>query len=230
MKERKKTTLFTFLINLSGGIFLGILAVYLFINLAETLKWLGAPFLLLPDALGIIERPAKDETLEIVSLDGETFTFELAKPGSYLVYVSAKGGIILISDLNLTLNGPEGRVPVVMINKGAKPYDTPLLRGYAGFRFVIEEAGSYRLYVQNAAPRQIAVLGIAYDYITGHESVFAWSMVVQVGVVLAVAGLVFYWRVYQPTERQKEVIAVEQLKRRGNFEDFLEEYKREQHK
>lgn len=230
MKVRKQTTLPQFILNLCGGLLLGSLIIYLFLNLAEAIKWLGAPFLLLPDAMNIVERPTRDETVEIVSLDGETTTFELTNPGPYLIYISAKGGVVLISDLTLILNGPEGRIPVIMINKGAKPYDTPLLHGYAGFRFVIEQAGSYRLHVQNAASDQIAVFGIVYDYITGNEATFAWAMGIQITIVLVVAGLVYYRRVYLPTQKREEEIAVEQLKRRGDFEEFLEGYQREQRK
>lgn len=219
-----------FLLRVFGAISGGFLLIYLFVNLAEAVKWFGTPFLLLPDALGLIERVRGEETHKFVTAMRQSYELTLDKPGDYLIYLDAQGGFIMESDVTLSLSGPDGRVRIAPTGRGVKPYDTPILKGFPGLRFTINQPGNYQLGIQPNLDGQIVVIGIAPDYITDNVTLHAWAINLQIGLIVAIVGFVYYRRYHQPKAQREETIAVEQVKRRGDFEEFLEEYKREQTK
>lgn len=216
-----------FILRVVGAVVGGFLLLYLFLNLAETIKWFCTPFLLLPDALGIIERVQPEETHEFITATQQRVELTLDKPGAYLVYLDAQSGFIIESDVTLSLSGPDGRVSILPTGRGAKPYDTPLLHGFPGFRFTINQPGIYQLNIKPNLSRQTVIIGIAPDYISGETAFFTWAINLQVGLIVTVVGFVYYRRIYRPKAQREETIAVEQVKRRGDLEDFLEDYQRE---
>ena len=216
-----------FLLRVWGAIIGGFLLIYIFLNLAEAVKWFGTPFLLLPDALGLIERAHADETHEFSTNTRQSYPLALEKPGPYLIFLDAQGAFIMESDVTLTLSGPDGRVPIAPAGRGVKPYDTPWLKGFPGFRFTINEPGSYQLTIQPNLARQTVIIGIAPDYASGKTTLHAWAINLQIGLIVILVGFVYYRRYYLPGAEREETIALEQVKRRGDFEEFLEEFKRE---
>lgn len=228
MKYKKKQTWPRFMFKVFMVLTLGFLSIYLFLDLTNTIKWLGAPFLLIPDALGVIDRVRPEETHEFITSTRQSYEIALDKPGTYLIYLDAQGGFIIESDVTLSLSGPDGQVRIVPSGRGAKAYDTFLLHGFPAFRFTIEQPGTHLLNIRPNLNHQIVVIGIAPDYINGNTMLFAWAINLQVGLIVAVIGVVYYQRVYRPKTQREETIAVEQVKRRGDFEEFIEEYKHEQ--
>jgi len=219
-----------FLLRTVGAIGGSVLLISLFLNLAEAVKWFGTPFLLLPDALGLIERVRADETHEFVTNTRQSYPLTLEKPGPYLIFLDAQDGFIMESDVTLTLSGPNGQVQITPAGRGVKPYDTPWLKGFPGFRFTINEPGNYQLGIRPNLDGQTVVIGIAPDYANAKTTLHTWAINLQIGLIVIIVGFVYYRRTYLPQATREEEMAVTQVKRRGDFEEFLEEYKREQPK
>jgi hypothetical protein len=88
----------------------------------------------------------------------------------------------------MTLHGTGERTSMTEVKCGLRLYDTPFARGRPLYGFEIEQAGTYHLIYS----RRPVMVSFVPDYTTGRESVLAWSIGIQFGVILAViCGLLY---------------------------------------
>ena len=74
-----------------GGIFLVLCGAIAFLNPTEVVKWVGRPFMIMPDILGIVDWPSNDEVGRAVGPQGSVHVVELTKTGPYFLYRSFLG-------------------------------------------------------------------------------------------------------------------------------------------
>ena len=168
----------------------------------EIIKATGAVFLVVPQQLGLVRQVMPGE-VQAIDLFAQEQQVTLTQPGRYFVYYDFP----LFVDstvhfswnspprLMMTLHGTDERTLMTEVEHGLRFYDTPFARGRPLYGFEIEQAGTYHLIY---SPRPVKVSFVP-DYTTGRESVLAWSIGMQFGVILAViCGLLYRrWRLRQ---------------------------------
>jgi hypothetical protein len=179
-----------------GVALLGLLC-YVTWSLGSMVKVLGAPFLFLPDKLGIIHQVHRAEVISF-QLSQSPMTVTLAA-GRYAVYV-ADIDLLTATDLLIEAGGPPWLAvksldtgqsqPVSFIRRGMAFYDTPLAPGRPIMSFAAPAAGRYQL---TQAPRPMKA-AIVPDYTSGHETLLLLIYVVQLAVILGVPALLYYRR------------------------------------
>lgn len=200
----------------------GILA---FLNLGEVVKWVGQPLLILPDLLGIVDQPSRDEVIVFQGLPGGDTEVTLPEAGSYLVYVGFWQG--WGDGPWLTINGPNGTYPVSSAYRGARPYDTPHAPGVLRYRFRVDRAGQYGITLSSydEQPDQIFTYTLVRDYLTGRESAIAAAMGLQVIAVVMVILFLIYRRFLRPDPEKEAADARDMDRRRSALDDFLDHKK-----
>jgi hypothetical protein len=182
-------------IIIAGVIFLIILA--LFWLLSDTVKFVGAPFLYLPDKLGLVRQVGSTE-IQAIDLAFTPATITLAQPGRYLVFT----GDYKLLQLNVAIDArskpwlsmqasnTKRPVTVTHVARGLRPYDTPLTRGRPIFAFEIATPGTYEF----RYPTEKASIALVPDYTTGNEVTITLVYVFQIAVIGFVLGAVSYRR------------------------------------
>ncbi len=179
-----------------GVAVLGLLC-YVAWSLGSVVKVLGAPFLFLPDKLGIIRQVHRAEVISF-HLNQSPTTVTLAA-GRYAVYV-ADIDLLTATDLIIEADGPPWLAvksldtgqpqPVSFITRGMALYDTPLAPGRPIMSFAAPAAGRYEL-TQTPRPVQAALVP---DYTSGHETRLLLIYIVQLAVILGVPALLYVRR------------------------------------
>lgn len=206
-----------------GGIILSIVVIIAFLNLTEVIKWVGQPFLILPDALGLIDRPSKDEVVKIVGTPDSTFQIELKRVGSYNVFLNTWDN--WEPGPSIRLSGEDGPVDLEFSPRGARPYDSPFGRGYVEYRFEIDEPGQYtvgygRMESNSSATFEIALVP---DYVSGNEATIRWAFIIQIGLILGITAVVVYFRKIRPARGQLAQKFKVQGKKRDTMDDFFQD-------
>jgi hypothetical protein len=182
-------------IIIAGIVFLIILA--LFWLLSDTVKFAGAPFLYLPDKLGIV-RQVRSTEIQAINLAFTPTTITLAQPGRYLVFTGDYKLLQLnvASDarskpwLSVRALGTNRPVTVTHVARGLRLYDTPLTRGRPIFAFEIATPGAYEF----RYPTEKAGIALVPDYTTGNEGMITLVYVFQIAAIGFVLGAAFYHR------------------------------------
>lgn len=179
-----------------GVAVLGLLC-YVAWSLGSVVKVLGAPFLFLPDKLGIIRQVHRAEVISF-HLNQSPTTVTLAA-GRYAVYV-ADIDLLTATDLIIEADGPPWLAvksldtgqpqPVSFITRGMALYDTPLAPGRPIMSFAAPAAGRYEL---TQAPRPVEA-ALVPDYTSGHETRLLLIYIVQLAVILGVPALLYVRR------------------------------------
>jgi hypothetical protein len=205
------------------GMLIAAVCLGLLFSASSVVKWVGAPFLILPRALGIIGGFAPHEIVEIPLGSPPTgVTFPAAE--SYAVYVSDLR-LLEVADVISDSGAPPWlvlqredtgeSVPVEAIARGLIPFDEPRVPGRPVYRFTIEEPGTYAV----THPRSVSSAFLVPDRITGKESQLAWAAVIQLALLAIPVLWVFMprylerrrrWRAHQKERRA----ATEHVRRR----------------
>lgn len=163
--------------------------------LPDVIKATGAVFLVVPQRLGLVRQVMPGE-VQAIDLFVREQQVTLTQPGRYFVYYDfpfvADRTVYFTWDspprLMMTLHGTGERTTMTEVKRGLRPYDTPFARGRPIYGFEIEQAGTYHL----IHPHRPVMVSFVPDYTTGRESVLAWSIGMQFGVILAViCGLLY---------------------------------------
>src|SRR5262245_22209004 len=115
-------------IVIAGVIFVIILA--LFWLLSDTVKFVGAPFLYLPDKLGIVRQVSSTE-IQAINLAFTPTIITLAQPGRYMVFTGDNKLLQLNAASNdriapwLSMRAFDTNTPVTVtqVARGLRPYD-----------------------------------------------------------------------------------------------------------
>ncbi len=201
-----------------GVVVLGLLCVVAW-SLGSMVKVLGAPFLYLPDKLGIIRQVHRAEVISF-QLSQSPTTVTLAA-GRYALYL-ADIDLLASTDLMIEAGGSPWLAvksldtgqsqPVSFITRGMALYDTPFAPGRPIMSFTAPVAGRYQL---TQVPRPIEA-AVVPDYTSGHETLLLLIYIVQLAVILGVPALLYYVR----HREEWEMTAALRAQRRSEADAF----------
>lgn len=191
------------------GVLLFIVLLVAFLSLGDILKYAGAPFLFLPCKLGMVEEVSSNEVVSF-RLESRQTSLKFAAPGHYVLY-TADYDLLTISDeigisgsppwLNINNTAAGEAVEVVYVNRGLRMYDSVLARGRPIYRFLIENPGVYTL----DYPTRKAQVSILPDATFGKETMLFLAYALQIGVILAPLGFLYYRRRRRNIRRIREI-------------------------
>lgn len=192
----------------------------------ETVKWIGAPFLLLPRALGIV--PAADaEAARWINLKQDSPVLEIPAAGTYSLYAAddvmqLRANMLSNTDVawvRLRLADAvdaSGDITGTTVKRGAAIYDVTEIRGRPVVSFRLAAAGRYTLIY----PQQTGQLVFAADPVTGREGVILASIAVQVLVIAAVV-MAAAWPGIRARRARARAAADELARKRAATDAFL---------
>lgn len=202
------------ILAIAGGIIIFTFLLIIFFSLSQVVKSIGNVFLFLPDKLGIVQTVKKAEIAEVdMSIPSVSLYFE--KPGLYTVYTSDYDLLVINDDLikhkmdpwlEVTEISSGTPVKVDYVERGLRLYDTPLAKGRPIHTFYIDTPGTYEI---GHLTKQVSIYFLP-DYMTGNEDLIAMSYLVQLAVLLVIAGY-FYRR--KANTRAAKIREVKNLKK-----------------
>jgi hypothetical protein len=173
-------------------IFLGITAVVAaiiaLINLGAVVKFVGAGLMVLPSALGIVERVGPREVF-VYDLSTSPTSVGIGQPGRYAVYAYDYDLLTMSDEMQVAKAAPwitlksevtGEKVPVAFVSRGLRLYDTYLAKGRPVLSFVITRPGAYVM-LHPAKPSRISIVR---DYVTGKERTLTAAMSVQIAAIV----------------------------------------------
>jgi hypothetical protein len=203
-------------------------------TLPDTVKQVGDFFLYIPSRFGFVQRVLPDEIITISSKITSPTLLEITKPGKYLVFADdadllldnarADGKSSAILAIKSHTTGES--VKVVSVERGIRPYDTPLTEGRPIFAFEITIPGSYEITLLWFYSTSIAIVP---DYITDKEPIILLTFVVQTIIILIPFGIFYYLR-YQRYQARIKSIQEPQVQRQIKGQAFWESEIQKSHK
>jgi hypothetical protein len=200
--------------------------VRFFVAPVETLKLLGAPFLLLPTVLGVL--PAVDaDDVHLVVLNTRSPVIQIDAPGRFAMYASddamlARANSLADSDvtwLKLKEVGAVEPVASTVIKRGALIYDPVAVPGRPVMSFTVTKHGRYEL----VFVRQSGEMHFAPDLVTGRDAtILAWIA----GQVFVLVGVLFIWALprLRASRAQARLAAEEASRKRAEAEEFVRRF------
>ena len=194
----------------------------------ETTKWIGAPFLLAPQMLGLIPSVHSD-AVRPITLREASPVLEITKPGQYALYAADETMQLrsnAMSDMNaawirMRPAGADASATItgVVVTRGAAIYDPIAIAGRPAMSFTIEKPGRYELIYG----KQSGVLYFAEDPVTGYESVIGAAILAQLLLIGGIVLLISLPRIRE--QRAQARVAAEELKRkRAEAAEFVRQH------
>ncbi len=196
------------------GIILFILFLTVMCSLSDLVKFIGYPFLWVPEKLGLIQVIHPDDVTTIHMADGGTSTVNFTAPGWYQVYINDYDLLLASDDLAnrggkpwINARTPSGEsAAIAFISRGLRPYDSPFAKGRPVLAIQVTELGDYQL----RHPSKAADFSIVPDYSTGNEFTIYFFYALEIGLLL----LPFAYLIRRSRVRlTQRVQSVKQLKR-----------------
>lgn len=158
----------------------------------ETVKWIGAPFMLLPSALGVLPSIREGDVHAVdLSISSPILTIERA--GIYAVYAADN---VMLARANVYVDRKSSWISAVnvdtgvttagaIVTRGATIYDPIAVPGRPVLTLALPNAGRYKL----DFPRQTGRVYFAPDPIDGRERLVIGSIVAQIMMGLLIVVL-----------------------------------------
>lgn len=206
------------------------LAVLLFVarflsEPVETVKWIGAPFLVIPQAIGALPTVSAADVRE-VSLRQASPALDAPQPGRYALYAAddqMQMRANMLADVNAAWvrirplgAGASAEITGTVVKRGAAIYDPIAVAGRPVATFELPSAGRYELLY----PRQSGSLYFGPDPISGREGVVIGWIAGQLAVIGALIVAASWPRIRARRARAREA-AAELARKRAATEEFL---------
>ncbi|NMC54169.1 MAG: hypothetical protein GYA48_11095 [Chloroflexi bacterium] len=212
-------------IAIASIVFLFLLAV--FFSLSGVIKHTGNILLFLPSQFGLVRQVSPAEIQSVDLRAPSPYFIEMNQPGPYAVF--SGDASILIDDayseendgawLRVKSQATGENVKVARVERGIRPYDSPLAEGRPVFAFEISTPGAYELSYPPITWE--ASMTILPDYTTGKESLIWLVMEIQIVILLGIVGAALYPR-YRRQQAQIESIQAPQKQRQIQGQAFWE--------
>lgn len=179
------------------------------LRLPELIKYAGAPLLVLPAQLGLVQQPQAAEVLPLATTGTTTVT--LLHAGRYAIY-AANYELWCRPEEACKLRPrplisravavqPERELSFIGVERGLRPYDTPFAQGRPVLSFDIDAPGTYRFWTDGEAGTHIAIVP---DYTTGHETTILLASAAQlIALGAAVCGVLWFAGRHRRARRQQ---------------------------
>ena len=214
--------------SIALGILIIVIGVVLLCSASSVVKWAGAPFLVLPRVLGILESVRNDEIVAVpMAAPPTAVTFPRAE--SYAVYVSDLSLLEITNQLIESGSPPwlvvqraatGESIAVKLVERGLLPYDEPRAPGRPALTFEILEPGVYAF----SHPGREFAFYLVPDRTTGREAVIVASFGIQLALLALPLFLVFgrpwldrrrRWQAHQRERRMASELALRQAAERS---------------
>ncbi len=196
------------------ALIIGVGAFALLFAVPLLLGYIAAPFLFLPDQLGLLHRGEQEDIVIIPSASRVEYEFELSEPGEYAIFSEFP------LDLSAIILESKETGRTFDLNSGTawfSPHSEEILEGEPIGGFEVDEPGIVGLSVQGISPQQGFALSIVSNDSNRNRIVFFSSCFVQIGVLVLLAGAVYYHRNRQKIRAQRK----EKDEKRERFESWL---------
>ncbi len=208
----------------------------------NTVKWLGAPFMFLPSAVGLLPSVGPSD-VQTVSLLQPSPKIAIARPGQYAVYTdeasvlmranlmeasaatwiklaSSSAGDATSGDATSGDATSGDEAPGMNVGRGVLPYDPLAVPGRPIVTFAVDKPGIYTL----VYPRQSGTLYFAPDITTGREATILLAIIGQISAVVII-GLGVFWPRIRRYRLQQRQFAAKLAEKRAHTEAFWQQRK-----
>jgi hypothetical protein len=191
----------------------------------QTVKWIGAPFLVVPQAIGALPTVSAED-VRVVPLREASPALDVPQPGQYALYAAddqMQMRANMLADVNaawvrLLPLGAKAEAEIVgtAVKRGAAIYDPIAVAGRPVATFAVPAAGRYEL----VYPRQSGELYFGPDPISGREGVvLAW--IAGQAAVIAAAIVAASWPRILARRARARAAAAELARKRAATDEFL---------
>ena len=209
---------------LGALIFFAVLGGFL-VSPVQTVKCIGAPFLVLPAAVGLIPSIGPTE-VQAISLLHPAPEITIVRPGQYAIYADEDSVLMRANMLEaatatwITVQAaPDGgAIPGSNVVRGVLPYDSVVVPGRPIATFAIATPGRYTL----AYPIQSGTVYFAPDTTTGREGVIAFAVIAQIAIIVA-SGLGMFWPRIRQSRLQQRQFSAKLAQKRMQTEAFWQQ-------
>jgi len=209
------------------GIIAFIIVLSIFCGLSEVIKFVGSPFLILPEKLGWIPDVSKEDVVT-VNMKDKSIQMIFDRTGNYVVYAYNYDLLMMTDELAKAnakpwlaiVNIQNGQnITPEYVQRGLTPFDSSLARGRPIFHFVVSESGTYQI----TYPSREVFIFFLPDQVTGNMGVILVSFIIQI-VILGIP----VWSVLNARHKknQAKLDEIRNLKTTSD-EKFWQELKRQ---
>lgn len=192
----------------------------------ETVKWIGAPLLVLPTALGLLPSVKSDE-VRTIGLSAPSPILDIPAPGQYAVYADRDD---MLLRANYIATQPEpwisirevaggAELPAFNVQSGAQIWHPMAVPGRPVVTFALPRAGQYEL----VYGPQSGEVYFAPDPVSGREGLLMLSFVVQIGVV-ASGFMLWAWPKTQRSRANARLAAEELKRKKAESAEFVRQF------
>jgi hypothetical protein len=208
------------------GIGLFLLLFLAFFRIPEIVKYTGAALMYIPSTIGLVDMVKPREVIA-ESLATSPTTVALPERGAYALYtenydlLNLHNAAVESGKLDWIMIQSEGTgqaIPFDIVDRGLALYDTPFARGRPLLTFSVPQAGRYQI----THPTRPDTFYIVLDVFTGKESAIILVICLEMGLILAVASVIFIRRDAPRRLRKREV----QLQARKRIEQQKEKLRK----
>lgn len=207
------------------------IVLFLIFRLPELVKLLGVPFSALPTVAGVMEPVAREE-IAALTLAPRTIRVEhtFTEAGPYLVQTRDNDLLSFSSSEKIpswlkVIDGAGNQLPVAVVWRGVRPYDTLLVPGRPSARFEIGAPGTYLLEYPNSQNEPTDIAVVPDRLVEREQALSRWY----VGQLLVIVGAGYYWwRVRTAAVRRaKSAEKFSKRERDAAFRDYQQRRKKE---
>jgi hypothetical protein len=197
--------------SIVGGCLLALLILAPLLFISTVVKWVGAPFLFLPQSLGLLPAATRAE-VRTIDLSTSPNQVDLPAAGPYLVYTDNFELLDVTLQLEQSNATPWLRVsdpssgafaPMTYVERGLMPFDPVFVRGRPVFRFVASRPGTYTV-EHMTRNSQLAIIP---DRTTGYEMQMLLAALVQAALVVWLVGSLVRRRARERAARIEALLA-----------------------
>ncbi len=201
---------------------LAIISVTRFDN---TIKFIGFPFQIIPNTLGLTQGVHKNEVLEYKIIANEVIDVPIEHPGYYYVFTSLYYNWSYGPDIEIK-SPQRNAVGLRNWRKISRFYDTIFANGVPSHRFLAKESGVYKFHFipgKDTALKRKFKIGIVPDTITGRESIYRTAYTIQAIILIAICAIAFYYKVGKTANQRRKDKNVQGIKKRDRMDDFIKD-------
>jgi hypothetical protein len=186
------------LTSVIGGILLALVLLISLCMMGSVVKSVGAAVYFLPARLGVLP-DVRAADVAVLDMQHSPSMLAFARAGRYHVYTADLTLLETASLLDASSVKPwmvvrsasSGvEVPVTVVARGVRPYDTPYAPGRPILAFTLPGPGQYTL----SHPSRQAKMAIVPDQTTGKESLFLIAAVAELTLLCGAVALIARWR------------------------------------
>ncbi len=208
------------LLGLIGGLTIPIIFLSLCWIFPSIAGFLIAPFLFIPDQLGLVAKVSSQDVAVLAV--PSTHEFEIPQTGEYFIFSPKQ----LPPPIGILVRpkGTDAQIEISYAPNILDPYSSSVVPGSPTYGFYARQVGAYEIYVRDLASNVEPeyMLSIVPNLSTQNMPVLAVSFLLHVGIVALAALQIYRWR--NKDRLQQESLAKDEKRRK--LDKWIKEQKR----